>query len=50
VVPVLVFLAGGALVAWFLRRMTRRQGPEAAPAAAPLDPDLERRLDEVLSR
>jgi cytochrome c-type biogenesis protein CcmH/NrfF len=43
-IPVLVFLAGGALVAWFLRRSTVRT---ASPAPR-LDPDVERKLDEML--
>jgi len=43
-IPVAVFLAGGALVAWFLRRSTVRT---ASPAPR-LDPEVERKLDEVL--
>lgn len=48
VIPVVVFLAGGGFVAWFLRRATR--SPSQAPPAAPLDAELDRKLDEVLSR
>ncbi len=48
VIPVVVFLAGGGLLTWFLRRSTR--APAEAPKAAPLDPELDRKLDEVLSR
>src|SRR5262245_29096998 len=50
VIPVAVFAAGGALVAWFLRRATRRAAAHFPPAAPPLDPELERRIDEALSR
>ncbi len=50
VLPVVVFLAGGGIVAWFLRRATRRAAVRPALLAAPLDPELDRRLDEVLSR
>ena len=49
-IPIAVFAAGGALVVWFLRRATRRAAAQPAPSAAPLDPEVERRLDEVLSR
>ena len=52
VVPVLVFLAGGVLVAVLLRRFTRVR-PLPAPGAAPdepLDPELERQVDEELAR
>lgn len=49
-IPVLAFLAGGALVVAFLRRQTRRAALEShAPApSAPLDPELELRLDREL--
>lgn len=47
-IPVLAFLAGGALVAVFLRRQGRSDG-EAPPAPA-LDPELERLVDEELGR
>ncbi|HKA14089.1 MAG TPA: cytochrome c-type biogenesis protein CcmH [Myxococcota bacterium] len=49
-IPIAVFAGGGALVAWFLRRATRRAAAHPSPAAAPLDPEVERRLDEALSR
>ena len=53
VLPVVAFLAGGVLVGRFLRKQTReaaaRPAP-AAPAAAPLDPELERFVDEELLR
>jgi cytochrome c-type biogenesis protein CcmH len=56
VIPVVTFVAGGLLVAVFLRRQTRRpeaprEGPsERRPAAEPLDPELERLVDEELAR
>jgi cytochrome c-type biogenesis protein CcmH/NrfF len=49
-IPIAVFAAGGALVAWFLRRATRRAAAGPTPAPAPLDPDAERKLDEALSQ
>jgi len=49
-IPIAVFAAGGALLAWFLRRATRRAAAQPVPSAAALDPEVERRLDEVLSR
>ena len=47
--PALVFVAGGILVAWFLRRQTR-EGPvvETTPARS-VDPELERIVDEELA-
>jgi len=49
-VPIGVFLAGGALVAFFLRREARLARAEAPAAAAPLSPELERLVDEELGR
>ena len=49
-VPIGVFLAGGALVAFFLRRQTRLARAAAAAPGAPLSPELERLVDEELSR
>jgi cytochrome c-type biogenesis protein CcmH/NrfF len=49
-IPIAVFAGGGALVGWFLRRATRRAAAQPAPAVPKLDPELERKLDEVLSR
>jgi cytochrome c-type biogenesis protein CcmH/NrfF len=51
-VPVLVFLAGGVLVGVVLRRFTRVRPPPAAGVAPsqPLDPELERQVDEELAR
>ena len=52
VVPVLVFLAGGVLVAVLLRRFTNGGGPPSAGVgpSEPLDPELERQVDEELER
>jgi len=47
--PAAVFAGGGALVFWFLRRATRR-GAASAPPVRPLDPEVERKLDELLGR
>jgi cytochrome c-type biogenesis protein CcmH/NrfF len=47
-IPIGAFLAGGGLVAVFLRRHTR--AAEVAVASAPLDPELERQIDEELAR
>ena len=47
--PAAVFAGGGAVVFWFLRRATRRSG-SAEPPARPLDPEVERKLDELLRR
>lgn len=49
-IPALAFLFGGAFVFAFLRRQTRRAALEShAPApSAPLDPELELRLDREL--
>ena len=53
VIPLVVFAAGGLLVVFVLRRMTRR-APEAGAAPAPepplSDPELERLVDEELAR
>jgi cytochrome c-type biogenesis protein CcmH/NrfF len=51
-VPVLVFLAGGVLVAVVLRRFTRARPLPVAEVSPdePLDPELERLIDEDLSR
>jgi cytochrome c-type biogenesis protein CcmH/NrfF len=47
--PVIAFLAGGVLVAVFLRRQTRGTA-QTTRVVAPLDPDLERLIDEELAR
>jgi cytochrome c-type biogenesis protein CcmH len=51
-IPLLAFLGGGVLVLVFLRRQTARPGrPETpVPAAGPLDPELERLVDEDLAQ
>lgn len=50
-VPIGAFAAGGLLVVWVLRRLTRRDAtPSASAAPRPLDPELERRVDEELAR
>lgn len=50
-VPIGVFLAGGVLVAIFLRRQTRAAAVVAEPVAArPGDAELERIVDEDLAR
>ena len=48
VIPVVAFLAGGALLALFLRRQTRAPAPVVA--AGPFDAELERLVDEELRR
>jgi cytochrome c-type biogenesis protein CcmH len=48
-IPGAVFAGGGVLVGWFLRRATRR-APTDEPTVRPLDPEVERKLDELLSR
>jgi len=53
VIPLVAAVAGVALVAAFLRRQARsgarvKTGPSPPPRRAPLDPDLERRIDEEL--
>lgn len=54
VVPAVAFLFGGGLVWWFLRR--QRVGARAdverppVPPLAPVDPELERQVDEELGR
>ena len=51
-VPVLVFLAGGVLVGALLRSYTRMRPLPATGVAPvePLDPELERQVDEELAR
>jgi len=48
-IPASVFAGGGVLVGWFLRRATRRTPVSQSPAR-PLDPEVERKLDELLGR
>ena len=51
-VPLLAFLCGGALVAVFLRRQGKATEPvsRAVVSGAPVDPELERLVDEELRR
>jgi len=52
VIPALAFVAGGTIVGLFLRRQRRGAGGAlAAPhAAAPIDPELDRLLEEEMRR
>ncbi len=50
VMPAVAVLAGGGLLFWFLRRQTRSAPtPKTVTPSAPLDPELERLLDEKLA-
>ena len=46
--PLIAFLAGGVLVVVFLRRQTRSSA-KTTLVAGPMDPDLERIIDEELA-
>jgi cytochrome c-type biogenesis protein CcmH len=46
--PLAALLAGAVVVGILVRSWSRRRGPP--PSEAPLDPDLERRVDEELAR
>ena len=46
--PLGALLVGAVVVGFLVRTWSRRRGPP--PTAAPLDPDLERRVDEELAR
>jgi cytochrome c-type biogenesis protein CcmH/NrfF len=48
VLPVVAFLAGGAVVWVFLRRQVRHGGPPAPHVPTAIDPEIERRIDEEL--
>jgi cytochrome c-type biogenesis protein CcmH len=50
VIPLVLFVAGGSLLAYFLRRQTRRPAMIPPPPAGlrPVDPELERLLDTEL--
>ena len=48
--PVGAFVGGGAVVALFLRRQTRRDRADPRPKTAPLSADLERLVDQELER
>jgi hypothetical protein len=44
-------IAGGALLFFFLRRQAARSEPERpSPRLAPVDPELERQVDEEFRR
>ncbi len=47
-IPAAAFAGGGALVGWFLRRSTRRARSQE-PRVRDLDPEVERKLDELLA-
>jgi len=49
-IPAGIFLAGGLLVAVYLRRNTRSGAPAPAPASKPIDPEIERIIDAELQR
>ena len=48
--PLAALAAGAIAVAFLVWRWTRGRGPEAAGEAEPLDPELERLVDEELAR
>jgi cytochrome c-type biogenesis protein CcmH len=52
VIPIVAFAAGGGVVWAFLRRQARGRAAEErrVPPPTPLDPALERRIDEELGR
>jgi len=50
VLPVVAFLAGGGLVAVFLKRSTRAAGEGGDEPTLPLDPEVESKLDALLDR
>jgi cytochrome c-type biogenesis protein CcmH/NrfF len=49
-IPAAVFVTGGVLVGWFLHRATQRGRDRAQTPSRGLDPDVERKLDELLRR
>ena len=52
VLPFVALGLGAAVLAWLVWRWSRRREPDApaAAGAVPLDPELERRLDDELAR
>jgi cytochrome c-type biogenesis protein CcmH len=51
VLPFVALGLGAAVLAWLVWRWSRRRGPAATPAGSPpIDPELERRLDDELAR
>ena len=49
VLPFVALGVGAVAVGWLVWRWSRRR-PEAVPAGPPLDPELDRRVDEELAR
>jgi cytochrome c-type biogenesis protein CcmH/NrfF len=49
-IPIVAFAAGGLLIAVFLRRNTQVPPAPAAAGSMPLDPELERLIDEEQAR
>ncbi|MCG8588948.1 MAG: cytochrome c-type biogenesis protein CcmH [Proteobacteria bacterium] len=50
-VPIAVFVGGGLLIVAFLRNQVRRPADSrSVPAVAPVDPELERLVDEEIAR
>jgi len=49
-IPLVVFLVGGGIVAIFLRRQTRAAAAAPPAPSLPLDPEIERAIDEDLAR
>jgi cytochrome c-type biogenesis protein CcmH/NrfF len=47
-IPIGAFVAGGGLVVWFLQRATKRGRSRPAEPVRGLDPETERKLDELL--
>jgi len=50
VIPFVVFVLGGAVVGVFLRRQTRAAAAAPSVPPPPLDPEIERVIDEDLAR
>lgn len=49
-IPLVVFLVGGGIVIIFLRRQTHAAAAAPQAPSLPLDPDIERAIDEDLAR
>ena len=49
-IPIAATILGGFVVAIFLRRQLRAAASAETPAAGPLDPEVERAIDEELAR
>jgi len=50
ILPLAALLAGAIAVAFLVRTWSRRRGPESADEGTPLDPQVERLVDEELAR